>query len=314
MKKIISMLLVLAMAICMVACSNQTETPNSTEGNKVNTNIIQKEDPAQDDTLNILMIGNSFCYYFTDELYGMAQAAGIKVRVSNIYYSGCTLEQHWNWWKTGEAKYTFITSNEIGQVESIDGTTLEYCLKQANWDIISLQEASGRQRIGSAAEVLATNKTFRTDIYNYLKEQFPKSQLYWHQTWAYQVGYDDNGYKMADAAQQTQVAELIRDIAIGICEENGVKRIPSGAAWQIVRDGGYDNLCARLAIKQGLGDFLHDGDIGGGQYLNACVWFEVLFGKSCVGNTFRPKYALSEDLIATLQQAAHQAVAAMNAQ
>ena len=57
------------------------------------------------------------------------------------------------------------------------------------------------------------------------------------------------------------------------------------------------------------GDGYHDGDIGGGQYLNACVWFETLTGKSCVGNAYRPAdYDLSEEKIAVLQQSAHEAV------
>ena len=61
---------------------------------------------------------------------------------------------------------------------------------------------------------------------------------------------------------------------------------------------------------------LHNGDVGGGQYLSACVWFETLTGRSCIGNTFRPvythngqEYTLSEELVTILQQAAHQAVA-----
>ncbi|MCR4578301.1 MAG: hypothetical protein K5784_10395 [Clostridiales bacterium] len=37
--------------------------------------------------------------------------------------------------------------------------------------------------------------------------------------------------------------------------------------------------------------------------------FEFITGKSCVGNTWRPaKYALDEDRITLLQQAAHAAV------
>ena len=47
----------------------------------------------------------------------------------------------------------------------------------------------------------------------------------------------------------------------------------------------------------------------GGQYLNACVWFECITGKSCIGNPWRPKkYTLSEERIDLLQRAAHQAV------
>jgi hypothetical protein len=29
-------------------------------------NIMQKADPSQDDTLNILMIGSSFCFYYVE--------------------------------------------------------------------------------------------------------------------------------------------------------------------------------------------------------------------------------------------------------
>ena len=91
-------------------------------------------------------------------------------------------------------------------------------------------------------------------------------------------------------------------------------RIPTGPAWRIVRDGGYDNLCARMGVNGGLGDCSHDGDTGGGQYLNACVWFETLLGQSCIGNTWRPTYNLSEDMIAMLQKAAHDAVEQMKAE
>ena len=96
-----------------------------------------------------------------------------------------------------------------------------------------------------------------------------------------------------------------------------MERVPSGEAWKIARQSSVvDILCHRLAVNNGEGDYYHDGDIGGGQYLNACVWFETLSGQSCIGNTYRPvytyagqEYTLSEDMIAILQQAAHEAVA-----
>ena len=50
--------------------------------------IYQKSDPAEDDVLNLLMIGSSFCYYYVEELYGMLDAVGIKANICNVYYSG----------------------------------------------------------------------------------------------------------------------------------------------------------------------------------------------------------------------------------
>ena len=101
---------------------------------------------------------------------------------------------------------------------------------------------------------------------------------------------------------------------------------------------GYDYLCCRLGKSNGdvanAGDGYHDGDIGGGQLLNACVWFEIITGKSVIGNGYIPNYAttatLSADLasklhlektakgyaltpefVAQIQAAAHKAVAEM---
>ena len=162
-------------------------------------------------------------------------------------------------------------------------------------------------RRGDPTTELAESAKYRNDLYGYFAQQFPKTKLFWQQTWAYQVGFNRDSYAV-DAAEQAAYHERQRAYALGVCKENGVARIPSGDAWKTVRDGGYDNLCARLAKDNGVGDYYHDGDIGGGQYLNACVWFESLTGQSCVGNAFRPEYELSEDMISVLQNAAHQSM------
>ena len=55
---------------------------------------------------------------------------------------------------------------------------------------------------------------------------------------------------------------------------------------------------------------------GGGQYLNACVWFEIITGQSCIGTSYVPTYehegeiyGLNEGITAEqLQNAAYQAV------
>ena len=303
-------ILALCMAICLSFCACAPAAGgNNTEEPKETVEIMQKEDPTADDTINLLMIGNSFCYYFTDELYSMAKAAGMKLRVCNIYYSGCTLEQHWKWWKDGEANYEFITTDEKGRKEQ-KGVNLEFCLQQQNWDYISLQSASGSLKTDSVEKVLNETKTYQSDLWNYIQQQYPQSKHLWHQTWAYQIGYDRSNYKMETKEQQDEYAQKQYDYALAICKEFNLDRVNSGEAWKIMRDGGYDNLCARKAVDGGVGDFYHDGDIGGGQYLNACVWFETVTGQSCVGNTFRPAvYTLDEDFINTLQQAAHTAVA-----
>ena len=106
--------------------------------------------------------------------------------------------------------------------------------------------------------------------------------------------------------------------------------IPTGDAWEMVRDmelftrpvapfldAERFSLCSRIVKEVFRDDYTHDGDIGGGQYLNACVWFEMLTGESCLENSFRPVYklgdtdcSLTEEKITVLQNAAHRAVKA----
>lgn len=305
MKKLIRVIAFALSLFLLCGCTASQEPTETTEA-------VKQRDPMEDGVMNILMVGNSFSFYFCDELYGLLEAAGIDARVCNVYYSGCKLEQHWTWWKGGISNYGFFVQDDKGRIKT-EGTNLEYCLKQFDWDMITLQEGSSKMRRGIPATELEKSAQYRQDLYGLFAEKFPLAKLYWQQTWAYQVGFDRDNYTV-DAAEQASYHDRQREYALAVCEENNVTRIPSGDAWKLVRDGGYDNLCARLEKDNGLGDFYHDGDIGGGQYLNACVWFETLTGQSCVGNTFRPDYELSEDLVTTLQNAAHQAVEAMSAE
>lgn len=119
-------------------------------------------------------------------------------------------------------------------------------------------------------------------------------------------------------------------VAAAVAEKYGLKIAPTGDALEKIRDLELFNTpvegvpitdvspFTRVANNKLVDDGVHDGDMGGGQYLNACVWFEVITGKSCIGNTFRPQYtyagydcSLSGEKISTLQNAAHEAVAEM---
>ena len=273
--------------------------------------IMQKGDPKADDVINVLMIGNSGCYYYVEELYGIAKAAGINMKVCNLYYSGCPMEKHWTWWKQNESNYQYFVTDGNGRVK-YEKYSLRMALQCENWDMISLQEAFSPNKAKDRELCFTKADPYTKDLMKYLREQFPQSEFFWHQTWSYEVGYDrDNGVIDSPAAQEAH-HQTVRDVALHLCEKYDLIRIPVGDAWQIARRDPVigDVLCHK---KGAVGDFLHDGDTGGGQYLNGCVWFEVLTGQSCIGNTWRPEYDLSEEKIERLQKAAHDAVEAAKA-
>ncbi len=135
--------------------------------------------PVDDGVIDVLMIGSSFCYYYVEEMVGLAQAAGIPMRVCNVYYSGCPLEKHYNWWINGEANYQFFdTTVEKGRRQT-NNVGLEWCLAQGEWDVISLQQSTSATR--NDPDHLETTRLYYTTLLNYLMEQFPDADMMWHQ-------------------------------------------------------------------------------------------------------------------------------------
>jgi len=289
-------------------------------------NIMQKSDPEEDNTLNILLIGNSSCVYWPDELYGMLTAAGYTdVNVCDVYYSGCSLQKHWTWWKNGERNYRFDIHNKDGK-KQVPDYGLNDCLQSYNWDVISLQGNMGLFGKNDITGALANVEPYLDELVPYIRDQFPLSRMMWHQTWATEIGYN-LAFEMKTVEQRTQMHQVQQGVAAAVSEKYDLTIVPTGDALEKIRDlplftSPIEGIPAakvtpflRVQSNKLVDDGVHDGDMGGGQYLNACVWFEVITGRSCVGNTFRPQYtyagldcSLSEEKISVLQNAAHEAV------
>jgi len=283
------------------------------------------ETPEEDDVLDILLIGNSWCYYYVEELHEMAKAAGVKMRVCNLYYSGCPMTNHVNWWRNGDKKYQYFEAVDGGKVQT-NGVSLEWALQQHNWDVMCLLTSSSEVRNYTVEESLAVHREPRNILYGYLRDQFPNADLYFQQGWSYDIGHTrDDGYVMESLEQQIELTARSRDIATGVCAENNVGRANVGDAWELYRtacnEAGISHcLTARLGNSKltgesHSGDGSHDGDIGGGQLLNAAVWFEILTGLDCRETGYKPVYTyggetyeLSDTMVEMLYDAAHKAV------
>ena len=314
---------------------NQTACPNGTVflgklavkefgatatiGDQTFTDMTLWTTESDKEVLDILMIGNSFCYSYVDELYGLADSLGYQLNITNLYYAGASIKSHWTWLDDpaeGNGKCEYWVTGPLGRYKHPTITTLVEAQKFADWDVISCQQHFDGARTVDFAAGYESCMPYAEDMFRYLGEKFPKAKLYWHETWAYGVGYihpknkdEDPNNDVANGdvlstAIQTRQYQTIREVSAAICSETGVSMIPTGDAWQLAR--------AQLGDTLNKPDFCHDGDAGGGQYLTACVWLEILTGESCIGNTWRPvDYMLHENKIPALQQAAHDAVAAL---
>ncbi|MBQ8611366.1 MAG: DUF4886 domain-containing protein [Oscillospiraceae bacterium] len=254
----------------------------------------------------VLMIGNSFCMLYAQELYGMAKSVGIEARIVSVVAAACTLEKHWNWLQNGEKNYTVQIVDREG-LRQLEGMGLEDSLALDRWDVISCQDGEHYYRLGGLLEAEKHTEPYLGGLVAFVRSRFPAAVHCFHQVWAYQVGYnrpEKSPFRVPDRDMQLCMHRDLRSICCRVCREYGLFRVPSGDAWELARQDVRvgDTLC--------MPDCEHDGESEGGRYLNACVWFEALFGISCIGNAYRPAYPLAEDKIAALQQAAHTAMAA----
>ena len=269
--------------------------------------------------MKILMIGSSYCFYFCDELYAIAHADGVEMKVANLYINGGMIRQHYEQLTENAPLYWYVVNDKNGR-QCIQEFKLLDALAADDWDVLTNQE-SYHPGYG-IVDPNANDETchYAKLMFDYCKQRFPNARHLWQAVWAKEVGFmgaktkenlppdytdEDEDYYVRSKEKQKFCFEVIRDNSIQVCKENAVDMIPTGLAWQIAREDSRigDHLC--------MADKTHDGEEGGGQYLNACVWYEVLTKNSCLGNPWRPAYALTEEKVIALQQCAHKAVAAV---
>lgn len=357
MKRVLCASLILCLLCGMLAgCGSKQETPSTTAApettiqptetaKETEPTMIQnlKPDPGTDGTLRILMVGNSFCYYYNDELYELLMEnppEGVTaVEIYNLYYSGCRLTQHYDWWTAGIGEYELIKVSANGRenLEPKKQWTLENALKMANWDYISLQGVvQGGDYINNDLQTLSMDCAAKAvPLLDRFHELYPQAQLLWHRTWFFEEGRISGSHTYTaeegpkyDAGMLT-VCQYMCNEAVQD-KDYTLTMVNSGAAWTRARQlnetrdllplGG---LCARLGVvnlktyPQGEGhpnpgDGYHDGDIGGAQLLNAYVWYMTITGQRDLSKcNFKPvyehngiPYPLSDELIAMLKEAA----------
>ena len=272
--------------------------------------VAQSSNAHQDDTLYILTAAASNSHYFLDELYGILAAAGIRAKVCNLMRSSTGILKLYDFWKNGDKVFQLIIHDERGKT-ILEPMGFDDALAAYDWNVFNMQEGTGPHRKYAPQFIADERAGAHKALIDHVRSRLPLAKLYYQEIWSYDLGFDRFEYQLNTREHQLAFSASIREYTRIVCRDFGLATIPCGTAWDIAREKSplANRMCARLAINNGEGDYYHDGDIGGGQYLNSCVWFETLTGKSCIGNAFRPsEYSLSEELIEVLQYAAHEAV------
>ena len=289
---------------------------------------VSAKPPAETKTVRLLTIGNSFSQDATAYLADLAAADGNTLLLRTANVGGSPLQLHWEKAQLHERE----PNHPDGRYR--DGQPLKAILLAGPLDFVTIQQRS------YISHDVTTYRPYAAQLQAYVKRYAPQAELLFHETWAYRS--DDPRFQPADTAtvtpgeprtqreMYTQLADAYRTIA----RELGVRRIPVGAAffaadsdpkWGYQPDKTFD---VRRAQPPALPDQTRSLHVGlrwqnkgdqrptlsmdghhaspAGRYLGACVWYEVLFATTCVGNRFLA--GLDADYAHYLQRTAHEAV------
>lgn len=276
-------------------------------------------------TLKLLTIGNSFSANATHYLKDLAKAGGHTLIHNSLVIGGSSFQVHADKAKAeGKAR---LYSN---------GKDLVTNLSADRWDCVTIQQASIK------SHDFATYQPYAGLLRDLIVKHAPQAKLLIHQTWAYRVDDPRFAVKSPKPGEPKTQEDMYRGLTAAyerLAAEFGAKLVPVGdaffradtdAKWGFKPDSKpFDAKTAKqpdLPIqthslhvgwawkkskdgkKTVLGMDGHHANVAG-EYLGACVWYEVLFGESPVGLAFIPK-GLDAEFAQFLQVTAHRVVIA----
>jgi hypothetical protein len=292
---------------------------------------LRAEAPAAPKTIRLLTVGNSFSQNATHYLGDLARASGDTLILRGDNVGGASMELHW-----GKAQaFEKDPADKNGRYST--GRSLKEELASEKWDFVTFQQASIK------SHDLATYRPFAKQLSDYIRRHAPGATLLLHETWEYRADdprFSQKNWKAGEPKTQEEMYRGLSDAYAATAQELGVRRLPVGDAFHLANHDpqwGFHPpvkpFDSKLAKAGDLPDQTHSLNVGwswkkqadgttklamdghhanlAGEYLGACVWYEVLFGRSVLENAFVPK-GLDAAYAKFLRATAHQAVQDMN--
>jgi hypothetical protein len=248
--------------------------------------------PLSAKVIRVLAIGNSFSQDAVEQyLYELAHAQGDSLVIGNAYIGGCSIDRHYTNLVKDSALYAYWKI--VGGVRSERRKwTLKKILRDEQWDIISLQQAS---------QLTGDPESFRNlPLLKRLVQSYTTNfhvEFVWHMTWAYAEDFKSPLFYPYDNNQRKMYSYIVSTMLTVMPTISYPRIIPTGTAIQLVR------------LR--MGDILNrDGmhlSYTLGRYTAACTWCEFLTGRIVDGNSYYPA-TISESEAQICQEEAHEAV------
>ncbi len=262
----------------------ETTIPETTEEIKA---------PEAPKSLKILAIGNSFSTDSMQYLYEILKEGGVEdVVLGNLYYGGCSLDQHYNFNKADSASYTYY-KNTAGIWEKSEDFKMSSALADEKWDYVSLQQTSKTcgltNSYGRLDELIAT-----------VKEKCPEAKLIWNMTWAYQQDSTHSSFPNYKNDQMTMY-NMIIDVVKTVIEPFGFDIvIPCMTSVQNARTSFMGDTLTR--------DGYHL-DYYIGRYIAGLTWYAAITGCPVDSIAYNPSSGrISDDMVLAAKEAVTNAI------
>lgn len=247
------------------------------------------------DPIRILAIGNSFSEDAVEQnLRDIAASEGVDIIIGNLYYGGCTVDMHYDYFTSKSPVYRYRKIRQDGSMTEKAKATIQTALHDEKWDYISFQQGSQYSgdfnSLGRLPELM---RLVRAEVGE-------KPVFMWHETWAYSIKTTHKGFENYGKSQLQMFHDIVETSRL-VMETYPEFRIliPAGTA---IQD-------ARTAILAG-DDLTRDGyhlEKTVGRYIAACTWFSAIFRRILDDSCYCPK-GVSSRFKRIALESAHEAV------
>lgn len=275
---------------------------------------------ADNNTLRLFVIGNSFSQNATTFLPQMVKERGKTLIIGRAELGGHSLEQHWGYVERYEKDSTDVKGKPYG------GKSLKMLLSTGTWDVVTIQQYSYLSGDSSSYNPYAQK------LVTYIRKLQPRVEIVIHQTWAYRADAKKFGrvdqqqlaqnqqemwQKSHEAYHQLAKQFKARILSVG----DAFEEVASSKKYGYKKDKCFDfehhkapnlpdqtysiNVGYFWNKEQLVFDPNHANDAG--KYLGGLIWYGILFKDSPKKITFKPA-SISNDFKAYLIKVADKVV------
>lgn len=215
--------------------------------------------------MKVLSIGNSFSQDAHKWLRKLAVLNGVEMETLNLYIGGCSLERHWTNIQTNAEEYDFEPNGILTNWK----ISIESALKLTDWDIITVQQVS------SKSGMLETYEPYLSGLVALIRKCQPKAEIWFHQTWAYEMDSTHSGFANYDNDQRKMFDALVK-ASEAAAASIPAKIIPAGTLIQTLRETVPEFDYARGGMTLNRDGYHLTYDYG--RFAAAALWIRTLTG------------------------------------